>query len=498
MFTKLSSFLFLLFISNSIFAQQDKDVLMISQTSIGGTARNIGAGGVFGAVGADYSCVSSNPAGLGFFQKGEATITPSLTLTSSKSNYLNTTSQDFKLRFVMNNAGLVFVKKSVGGTLRSSGFSIGVQRITQFNNKTYFNGVNHRNSYGESLQSGFQKSVDKYGLPKYKNNSLVDGEYSYYNFREINAYDSYLLYADTFGNVYGSTYGSNYQQGVIETYGGVDELGINWGGNFNNKVYWGMGMNIDFANLTSITSFTESDSGHTNDPTFIEYTSKDVLNVSGVGVNLKTGIIYKPNDAFRISAYIHSPTLYSMKEAYSNSINTKLTSGANVSTSPTNDFSYDLVTPWRIGAGACVMIQKKGLLAANYELTDYAAGFVTFQDDVKGQTKTNNAISNNFKISHNLKLGGEYSYETLRLRAGYAYRTSLLHKDVVVNDMNMVQHSITAGVGYRNKKFGWDLAYINTRSKDYTNLYASAAGENMGVNNFNQFHQLATTFTFKF
>jgi hypothetical protein len=499
MFTNLPSILFILLVSNSVFAQQDQDALVISQTAIGGTARNIGAGGVFGAVGADYSCVATNPAGLGFFNRGEMTFSPSMTFTNTKSEYLGTTSQDFKYRFVLSNVGFVFVRKNESKALKSSAFSIGVQRIAQFNNKVYFNGVNHRNSYGESLQESLQKSVDQNGLPNYgSNGNLADGEYNIYKFKDLNAYDSWLLYSDTFKNIYSSTTGSNYQTGVKQTNGGVDELGLNWGGNFNNKVYWGVGLNVDFASLTSTFAFTESDSGKTNYPSFVDYTSTDKLKVDGVGVNLKTGIIYKPNDMIRVSAYVHSPTFYSLQENYSNEFVTRVSSKTYTATSPTNNYGYDLVTPWKVGAGICGVFQKNGLLAANYELQDYSSTFVTFNDDPKSQSRINNTISNNFKIAHSLKIGGEYSYETLRLRAGYAYRTSLLNKDIVVNDMNMIQHSFTGGVGYRGKNFGWDLAYINTRSKDYTNLYTSAAKENMGTNNYNQFHQITTTLTFKF
>ena len=53
------------------FSQNDQDALRYSRTGVGGTPRNIAMGGAFGALGADMSCASYNPAGLGLYRKGE-------------------------------------------------------------------------------------------------------------------------------------------------------------------------------------------------------------------------------------------------------------------------------------------------------------------------------------------------------------------------------------------------------------------------------------------
>ena len=52
-------------------AQSDMDAFRFSQVDWSGTARFVGAGGAFGAVGADYSALATNPASIGVFKKSE-------------------------------------------------------------------------------------------------------------------------------------------------------------------------------------------------------------------------------------------------------------------------------------------------------------------------------------------------------------------------------------------------------------------------------------------
>ena len=49
----------------------DEDVMRFSQLNFGGTARSMGSAGAFGALGADFSSLSNNPAGLALYKRGE-------------------------------------------------------------------------------------------------------------------------------------------------------------------------------------------------------------------------------------------------------------------------------------------------------------------------------------------------------------------------------------------------------------------------------------------
>lgn len=54
------------------------DVARYSYLQQGGSARYLGAGGAFGALGAEFGTVSSNPAGLALFRTDELVLTPSI------------------------------------------------------------------------------------------------------------------------------------------------------------------------------------------------------------------------------------------------------------------------------------------------------------------------------------------------------------------------------------------------------------------------------------
>ena len=53
-----------LIITSVCFAQNEEDALRYSNLHFGGTARYIGVSGAFGALGADISVLSVNPAGM--------------------------------------------------------------------------------------------------------------------------------------------------------------------------------------------------------------------------------------------------------------------------------------------------------------------------------------------------------------------------------------------------------------------------------------------------
>jgi len=59
-------------------AQTAADALRYSLLEVGGTARTVGVGGGIGALGADYSVLSTNPAGLAAFRTNEFVVTPSV------------------------------------------------------------------------------------------------------------------------------------------------------------------------------------------------------------------------------------------------------------------------------------------------------------------------------------------------------------------------------------------------------------------------------------
>ena len=56
------------------FSQSQLDAFKYSQTELNGTARYLGMGGAFGALGGDLSSINVNPAGSAIFSNNQLTI----------------------------------------------------------------------------------------------------------------------------------------------------------------------------------------------------------------------------------------------------------------------------------------------------------------------------------------------------------------------------------------------------------------------------------------
>ena len=65
-------------------AQNEVDALRYATQNLSGTARYAAMGGAFGSLGGEFSALSSNPAGIGMYQFGEITLTPSFNLNTTK------------------------------------------------------------------------------------------------------------------------------------------------------------------------------------------------------------------------------------------------------------------------------------------------------------------------------------------------------------------------------------------------------------------------------
>ena len=142
-------FLFILVKSQ---AQVDPNqlALIFSQTSNGGTARITGIGQANTALGGDVSSISSNPAGLGFYNRSEVSLTPAIKIASTSSDYLGNSSSITNTYFGMANLGLVLnntKSDKVPGSWKGGSFGFSYNRINDFRNEVNYSGTNIDNDY---------------------------------------------------------------------------------------------------------------------------------------------------------------------------------------------------------------------------------------------------------------------------------------------------------------------------------------------------------------
>ena len=83
-----------------IMGQNEEDVYRYSQLQFGGSARSQGVAGAFGAVGADFSVLSTNPAGMGRYRESDFSFTPTINFSSNQTDFKGNVSNDSKQNFI--------------------------------------------------------------------------------------------------------------------------------------------------------------------------------------------------------------------------------------------------------------------------------------------------------------------------------------------------------------------------------------------------------------
>ena len=114
--------------------------------------------------------------------------------------------------------------------------------------------------------------------------------------------------------------------------------------------------------------------------------------------------------------------------------------------------------------------KQKGFITADIEYVNYkASSFSTVEDGDQSQStrdylkELNRAIDRAYKGALNLRVGGELKFTTLMVRLGGAYYGNP-YKDLAGEKGHRFQ--LTGGLGYRDKGFFVDVAYVHTMGKD--------------------------------
>jgi hypothetical protein len=209
------------------------DALRYSQNFPTLTARSMSMGGAFTSLGGDYASSYTNPAGLGLYRKSEFHFTPGLNYSKTKADYLGETNDDYKYQFMISSLGYVGTynsNKEKG--LVSASYSIGYNRLNNYNNNTFLKGTNNSSSYSD------------YFVESASFNQRIPDEL--YSFSERLLYDAWVI--DTMGTLdqYKSLVPVPIEQTRrITTKGGVGEWSFAFGLNFSNVFYFGMGLGIN-------------------------------------------------------------------------------------------------------------------------------------------------------------------------------------------------------------------------------------------------------------
>ena len=470
----MKKYIFTLFIATLVsiqgYSQNADDALRYSQLFTGGTARYMAMGGAFGALGGDFTVLSTNPGGLGIYKSSEFTFTPSVHVGSSNSIYNGYAGSDSRTNFAVANAGYVYTKRLSSRAnqpgFRHFQFAMGINRLNDFNRRMIMAGDNTENS----LLDTYVQYADGIYYKDIENNRG-----GLYGFDLYPAWWTYLLDADTSASTYFSPIpnGGIQQRKIVEQWGSMNEWTFGFGTNYQDILYLGMSLNIPWIRYFERSTYSETDIADTIYD-FNSFNIYDRLETRGTGFNMKFGFILRPADFIRIGGAVHTPSWYNMRDYWDRNMESYFDNGDFYSqASPYGSYRYKLTTPLRLQGSLAFIIGTHGLISGEYEYVDYSSA--KFRSYDYGYFDENNDISTSYVKGHNYKLGTEWRSGAFSFRAGYAYQNSPYSSGI--NDGALTAYS--GGIGYKEKFYYIDFAYVFTRKAEDYYFYGT---ENINVN----------------
>lgn len=498
-----------------MFAQTALDAFNISQPDFRGTARFMSMGGAFTALGGDISTLNQNPGGIGVYRSNEIGVTLDLNFAGSKSLTQGYQETRNKTHFNCNSFGYIGAVYTGSDIMPYFNWGASYSRSASFD-RAYKGKIGSLNGSWSNYVASYTNGIPSEDLTGNNNfNPYIDG---YEPWTSILAYNSYII--NPIGNLYKGLWDENGGSAGHGTFdvvdkGYVDEYSINFGGNFDNVVFWGLGFGITDVEYRSSVYYTE-DFDRALIPTFYEngdykepgngsggFGLDSWKHISGTGFNFKFGLIVKPINELRIGLAVHTPTYYNLKQEGWAAIDYGYSSGAEgyVETNDgyTDYFEWKLRSPWRLMGGISGVIGKRAIISADYEYRPMQK--MNVRDSYSNEyTDVNGDINNYYKAVSILRLGAEYRLNpNWSVRAGYQLQTSP-STDVALDGRTMVYtsgpddtettpsfsfdratHYISCGLGYRYKNFYVDAAYVNKHREStwqaYTNWNLSSPSE---------------------
>lgn len=435
-------------------AQDLTDALRYSDIQVQGTARSGGMGNAFGALGGDFTSVAINPAGLGLYRSGEFAITPSSTNINNESSYWGTNTEATDYKFSLNNISYVSTiptknRSEVG--LISVNLGIGYNRLKDFNNNVIYQGSNVNGSYMDYFADNANEGI-------------------WSDYYEQLAWDTDMLLQDENNNEYwhdleDAGYGQSQRRSITKN-GSIDEYSLALGLNFNHKLYLGASVGLIDIYYSEGSHLSENDANN-NIPYFNDFIFSSYLRTHGFGNNFKFGAIYKPINEVRLGVSVQTPTYYKLHDSFETTMQSSLTyddgSENYFEESPISNYDYRLRTPFRATFSGAFIVAKKGLISIDYEYLNYANAELHKGGDGYGFSNENSDISEAYKTSGNLRVGGEYRVSNaVSLRAGYELHGSAFNSQAFGTSQpnsNSDLNVYSGGLGYKVGLFSFDLAY---------------------------------------
>lgn len=468
-------------------SQNDVDALRYSRSAINGTPRSIAMGGAFGALGADMSCATSNPAGLGLYTKGEMMYSGGLRFSNNSSTFNGKKTSSPNGNFVFTNFGLAYSFGNDKDPSKRNTFCFSNTQLQNFNDKIQITDASCRNSIaGDMLNlANLSKSV-----------SQLNSAY------ESLGYNSYVLdYDSTSGNFFSFV---DLKRNIslnrtIATSGRMNELNLSLAQSSDDKFYIGASLGIPKIKFESTTTHSEVDGNDSMrivqtspttfsstyvDPLPIAYTDllgfnsltyKEYYKTVGYGLNLKLGGVVRFSKSFRMGAYFHSPSILYLSDEYSYSLTSTFDKSKTApieTTFPDKKGLYDyrIITPLKYGFNGAYIFNSLGALSIDIENINYGKASLT-SSTPSDFTVVNEKIKNKYKTATNIRVGTELNVKPVMVRFGYAMNSNPFG-GFFSGPFDRQTVSFGMGVRTKNNMF-FDFAWAKTFSKEKYFMYST-------------------------
>lgn len=454
--------------TTSMVAQGMFDYYGLTTPSFNGTARYMGMGGSFGALGGEVSSIADNPAALGLFRSNELNFTLNLipTITSSSWDEFKIKCNDIDLN--INNVAWVlnFPSYRQTGFLGSNvSFSYNrikkIERIGELKNS---NSPYSLTSLIAEMTNGLTETDLKY----------VEGSYDPYNnanvgYLSVLGYDGWLIDPVTTGSdqwqpAFSGTLSSNYH---FAQKGFVDEYTFNYAGNVNDRIYFGLGLSLQNYFLDTESHYIENFSDGNS------FRLNNSVEVEGSGFNFDLGLIARLSNAVRIGASFTSPTWYAFSKVQTAKLYTsKIT---NYTEPPIFEWTYKYSSPMRAQLSIGFIIKQKSAINIDYifmaNKTQRISGYKDNLIDKEFRIESDNM--NKYSLNtHTIRIGAETRVaKGVKIRSGFGYITSPMRDDTqqdfaLNSTMTTMEYMVdkaqfygSCGIGFQLDNVFFDIAY---------------------------------------
>lgn len=345
-----------------------EQMLLVSDDQLMGTPRFVGLAGAMTAIGGDPSAVKQNPAGLGIYRHSQFSISADCSFSRSW--------QDASID---------------RGTLLNRWHLDQVSYVFAVTHPERLVGVVSNN-----LMISYAKRADlaRRGLLNDRNT------------RPTNA-DTWL-------------------ETALDESGYRNDIDLHYAMNISNRVYWGIGMTVEWMQMRQTIDRWEYASEGRRGGRYIYDRSETAIG-NGIGWGASLGVLVRPVQAFRFGVSVESPIIGGMRQR--NYYSEWITQG----TEPTNEYnSPDYVSRWRLttplkaSAGIGLQWTTHGLLSLQYDLQYHKL----------------------MGVAHTARAGLEIALTNhWMIEAGYAY-TSFYQRQRATAAMHYMGRWIRVGLAY--------------------------------------------------